>query len=72
MPNQDCTEESVKVVATRNRLDFSYRPVPESQIFASTYGGSIKKLLDTLNNAKGWRAAVPRCGVGPACEQPRD
>ena len=69
MPGEHYTQEAIKVVATREPLDFSYLPVPENQIFAGAQGGSIKRMLETLNSASDWSEAVVKYGVGPACEK---
>jgi len=61
-------QESIKVVASRRPLAFSYLPVPENQVFTGARGGDMKKMLDTLQNAFGWSEVVVSYGVGESCE----
>ncbi len=61
-------QESIKVIAARKPIDFSFLPVPEDQIYAGAKGGDMKKVLETLKGVKDWNEAVLNYWVGPGCE----
>jgi hypothetical protein len=62
-------QESIKVVASRKPLDFSFLPVPVNQMYAGAQGGEIKKIRDVLENATDWRDVVLSYGVGGECRE---
>jgi len=50
--------ESVKVVASRTPLDFSFLPEPINQPVPIAQGGDIKKVYDVLDQAKSWNEVL--------------
>ncbi|MCG8036140.1 MAG: DUF4384 domain-containing protein [Candidatus Thiodiazotropha taylori] len=62
------TRESIKVVASRDPLDFSFLPIPENQVFSGSEGGDLKRLLSVLALAKSWTESTLSYWVGPGCE----
>jgi len=61
-------QESIKVVASRTPLDFSFLPVPENRIYIGAEGGDIKRMLEVLQRAGNWQEVVLNYIVGPGCE----
>ena len=62
------SEESFKVVVSRHKLDFSFLPVPENQIFSGARGGKLKQVLDVLRQAEQWSQRTVTYSVGRGCE----
>jgi hypothetical protein len=65
--NRD-TRESLKVVASRNPLDFSFLPQPENEVFIGAKGGDMQAMLQLLNKAEDWSDELLEYYVGPGCE----
>lgn len=61
------SRESIKVIASYFPIDFSYLPVPENTIYAGARGGDIKRVLESLKQARGWSEQVLDYMVGAAC-----
>lgn len=66
--NNQPTNESMKIIASRSPLDFSSLPIPENAVFAGASGGEIKTVLNTLKESKQWRDVKLSYWVGPGCE----
>ena len=65
--NEPC-QESIKVIASRKPIDFSFLPVPENQVYAGAKGGDMKKVLKALGEAKEWNDIILSYWVGPECK----
>jgi len=63
----ETASESIKVVASRNQLDFSFLPVPLNHIYRGAQCGDIKQIYDVLKAADSWNEAQLHYRVGPAC-----
>lgn len=68
LKEDELCHESIKVIATRKPLDFSFLPIPEDQVYAGAKGGDMKKVLETLRAATDWNEVVLSYWVGPGCE----
>lgn len=62
------SQEGVKVVASRARLDFSFLPIPEDAVYAGAAGGDIRKVAEVLKQADGWSETVLSYLVGAECQ----
>jgi hypothetical protein len=60
-------QETFKIVASGQRLDFGFLPVPINAIFSGVEGGDLQKVLETLNQARGWAETTLTYRVGPQC-----
>lgn len=61
------SSESIKVVASRTPLDFSFLPVPMDEIYSGAKGGDILRVGDVLRQATAWSETVVAYSVGEAC-----
>jgi hypothetical protein len=66
-PEKTCLE-SVKVIASRKPIDFSFLPVPVNCVYSGAEGGDIKRMYEVLKNADGWSEVRLTYRVGPECE----
>jgi len=66
--NQPLTNESIKVVASRHKLDFSFLPIPVNQIYAGASGGDINRMRAVLDEAWDWQQEVLTYWVGSECQ----
>jgi len=64
--NKPC-KESFKIVVSRKKMDFSFLPVPENQIYVGAKAGSIKKILNELKKNKEFSEVVLPYYVGKGC-----
>ncbi len=62
------TTEAIKVVASREPLDFSFLPRPENALFTGAQGGDMKKMLQVLKKAHDWKEQTLKYWVGPKCQ----
>ncbi len=67
MKEGESSQEAVKVVASRQLLDFSFLPVPINRLYYGAEGGDIKKMLYVLKNARDWREVTLNYAVGVDC-----
>lgn len=67
MPGERYTQESIKIIASRTKLHFSFLPFPENQVFIGAKGGDLKKMLNMLQNASAWREQTLTYWVGDSC-----
>ena len=68
LKEDELCQESIKVIASRKPIDFSYLPIPEDQVYAGASGGDMKKVLETLRATTDWNETVLSYWVGPGCE----
>jgi len=68
LKEDELCHESIKVVASRKPIDFSFLPVPEDQVYAGAIGGDMKKVLEVLRTATDWNEVVLSYWVGQGCE----
>lgn len=61
------SREAIKVIASRERLDFSFLPVPINQIHAGASGGDLKRVKAVLDRARGWTQVLLPYWVGAQC-----
>ncbi len=64
--NEPC-QEAIKVVASRDSMDFSFLPVPVNQTYTGAQGGDIKRMLDVLNKSTSWNEVTLTYWVGEGC-----
>jgi len=60
--------ESIKVVASRRPLDFSFLPQPINRLYVGAEGVNIKKMRDVLKMATDWQEQTLPYVVGDACK----
>lgn len=63
------SRESIKVVVSRNPLDFSFLPIPIGEVFMGARGGKIKQVLQVLRDARDWSEVKLNYWVGSGCKQ---
>lgn len=59
--------ESFKIVTSREKLDFSFLPVPENKIFAGAGGGDIGKMTKVLKANNNFSEVLLTYFVGKGC-----
>jgi len=69
LSNEQVTQESFKIVASKHPLDFSFLPLPENEIFIGAKGGNMKEMLGVLKQAKQWNEKSLNYWVGQQCGQ---
>ncbi|MCK5542687.1 MAG: DUF4384 domain-containing protein [Desulfobacterales bacterium] len=65
--NKPC-KESFKIVASKQKIDFSFIPVPENQIYIAAKAGSIKRITNELKKNKAFKDVVLSYYVGNGCD----
>lgn len=68
MPEDNPSREAFKVIASYRPLDFSFLKVPDGRIFAGAAATELKKVLETLKNARGFSEVTLKYTVGRGCE----
>lgn len=68
LKEDELCQESIKIVASRNPLDFSFLPIPENRIYKGAKGGEINRMLEVLERSKSWEAVDVPYTVGLLCE----
>ena len=68
LKEDELCHESIKVIASRKPIDFSFLPVPEDQVYAGASGGDMKKVLEALRAATDWDEVVLSYWVGRGCD----
>lgn len=69
LPGERYTQEAIKIVVSRKKLDFSFLPFPENQVSIGAKGGDLKKMLNVLKNASASREITLTYWVGDSCRQ---
>lgn len=64
---RETLREEIKVIASRQPLDFSFLPVPQNEVFAGARGGELRRVLELLKSSTGWSEQVLGYMVGPGC-----
>jgi len=60
--------ETFKVVASSHKLDFSFLPFPENQIFTGSNGKDIDRMTAVLKQARGYGEKGVVYFVGGTCD----
>jgi len=60
--------ESFKIIASKEKLDFSFLPFPEGIIYAGAKGGDINKMIKLLKQHTGFNEALLTYWVGRECK----
>jgi hypothetical protein len=68
LKEDELCHESIKIIASRKPIDFSFLPVPEDQVYAGAIGGDMKKVLEALRAATDWNEVVLSYWVGRGCD----
>lgn len=63
----ETSRESFKIIASRDKIDFSFLPVPFNQLFQGAKGGQIKKLRNALRKYGQYSEKTLTYFVGPNC-----
>jgi len=66
-PGTTC-QESFKIVASREKINFSFLPVPENELFLGARGGNMKKVLTELKKKRHWNETNLNYWTGADCE----
>ncbi|MBF0226972.1 MAG: hypothetical protein HQK76_16125 [Desulfobacterales bacterium] len=69
LPDEDSSKESIKIVASKIKMDFSFLPVPINSYYAGAKGGDIKKMLDVLKTNQEWSEIDIPYIVGKDCKK---
>lgn len=64
---EETSQETFKVVASRRKLDFSFLPVPQNEIYAGARGEKLAKLLEVLKKTEEWSEVNLSYWVGSGC-----
>lgn len=60
--------ETIKLISSPQKIDFSFLPVPVNQVFTGVSAGDLKKVLQTLQQASGWTQFKLKYWVGETCQ----
>ncbi len=63
----ETNSEVIKVIASRQPIDFTYLPIPENQIYRGAQGGDIRAITSTLQQVRGWNEVTLPYMVGRDC-----
>jgi hypothetical protein len=63
----ETSQEAIKVISSRQPLDFSFLPVPKNKIYTGAAGGDLQSVAAALSRQKGWSQIILRYWVGDAC-----
>ena len=67
--SEEICRESVVVVASTKKLDFSFVPFQSNDIYHWVKGEDIKKVYNVLQHSDSWKKVSLNYTVGPACKK---
>ena len=65
-PDESC-REAFKIIASEEKMDFSFLPIPMNRIYKGSEGGKIKQLTNTLEEYDNFSTATLTYWVGSRC-----